>query len=150
MSGADVIQVIASVAELARISYSLYQFFRRVRRANATAKESCQKIKELHRVVHGVELALRRRKEQVSREKVAQGEDIVWGHIRSSTRRCHKILLKIRREFTAFDVETDPGIIESAIRQIRFDIRKDILIECYVELDTNLQALQINTQTLNM
>jgi hypothetical protein len=151
MSGVEIVQVISSVAELARISFQLFQFFQRLRNADATAKEACQKIKELHRVVDGVELALRRRQDQVSRESSASGEDLVWGHVRSSIRSCHKVLLKVRLVYTPFSVETEPGLFERAFNQIRFEvIRKEALLEHYSTLDTQLQALQVNTQTLNM
>lgn len=151
MSGAEVVQVIASASELARMSYQLFQFFQRLKKADKTAAESCRRIKELHRVVDGVELALHRREKQASKARSNAGEDKVWRHVQSSVRSCHKLLLRIRREYTPFNVEADPGIFERAIRQIRFEVvRKEALLDHYNGLDTQLQMLQVNTQTLNM
>jgi hypothetical protein len=151
MSGLEIVQVVSSVAELVRVSFLLFQFFQRLRNADRTAKESCQRIRELHRVIEGVELALRRRQAQVEKTHAQDGEEMVWGHLRSSTRGAVKILLKIRREYTPFEIETTPSVPERVIRQIRFEvIRKEALSEHYTTLDTQLQMLQVNSQTLNL
>jgi hypothetical protein len=150
MSGLEVVQVVASVSELVRLSYLFYQFLGRLSKADENAKESLKRIKQLHSVAYGVKLALERRQEQAAKGSVPKGEETIWQYLESSIVRCHKILIRIRRVFTPYSVETKPTFVEKALRQIRFEaIKKEELVEEYSALSTQLQALQLNTQTLN-
>ena len=150
MSGLEIVQVVASVSELVRLSYLFYQFLGRLSKANDNAKDSFARIKQLHGVAYGVELALKRRQEQAAESTVPRGEEIIWKSIQTSMKRCHDVLLRIRAIYTPFCVETQPSLVERALRQIRFEvIKKDDLNEQYSALSTQIQVLQLNTQTLN-
>jgi len=150
MSGLEVIQVIASISELARLSLRLYQFMDRLSKADANARETFRRIKHLHEVVNGVELALESRQEQVTTRGAARGEQVVWGHIQTSTSRCHKVLLQIRHVYTPYSFETQPSVFERAKRLVRLEvIKREELVDLYSALSTQIQALAVNTQTLN-
>ena len=150
MSGLEVVQVVASVSELVRLSYLFCQFLSRLKNADQNAKESLRRAKQLHEVAYGVKLALERRQEQATKGSIPRGEERIWRYINASITRCHGILLQIRSIYTPFCVETQPTFVERAIRQIRFEvIKKEDLNEQYSALSTQLQALQLNTQTLN-
>ena len=150
MSGLEVVQVVASVSELVRLSYLFYQFLGRLSKADQNAKESLRRIKQLHEVAYGVKLALERRQEQAAASSIPRGEEVIWKYVSASIGRCHDILLRIRSIYTPYSVETQPTFVEKALRQIRFEaIKKDELNEEYLALSTQLQALQLNTQTLN-
>lgn len=132
------------------MSLRIYQFIDRLSKADANARETHKRIKHLHEVVNGAELALQSRKEQVEEREVMLKEKAVWGYIETSSQRSHSILLRIRSVYTSYGVETQPGIFERAIRQVKLEfIKKEDLAELYSALSYQIQALTVNTQSLN-
>jgi hypothetical protein len=152
MSGAEIIQVVGSAVELVKFTGEIIEFFRKVHNAKQAASDTYLRIKQLHRVAADVELALRRREEQLGESrKLAQNERMIWKNTRVHLKRCHKILLLLRKELVGFDGETDPGWLKRVSLQLKLElVQKERLARLHTQLDTQFQALQLNTQALNV
>lgn len=154
MSGVEVVQVIAAVSELVRLSFLFCQFLKRLREANKNADKSLKRIKQLREIAYGVEIALECRKEQAGRGSVPRGEQKVWKYLWTSIKRCHETVLDIRKVYTNPNIENDPTLVNRAINRavsaIRLEVmQKNDLKEHYAALTIQLEAIQLNTQTLN-
>jgi hypothetical protein len=153
MSGAEIFQVVGAAFELVRFSSEVIEFFRKVHNAKQAASDTYLRIKQLHRVAADVELALRRRSNQpgVSQKRLAQNERMIWKNTRVHLKRCHQILSLLRRELVGFDGEVEPGWLKRVGLQLKLElVQKERLARLHSQLDTQFQALQLNTQALNV
>src|ERR1700712_1467504 len=150
MSGAEILQVIGASVELVKFSADVIEFFRKVKNAKEAARDTYMRIKQLHKVAQDVELALRRREDQLKESKrPAQGEEVIWKNTRVHLRRCHRILVELRRELVGFDGETDPSFWKRVGLQFKLEVvQKDKLARLHSQLDTQFQALQLNAQSI--
>jgi hypothetical protein len=146
-------QAVEDASKLVRDAADGLDFFKRVDNARKEGRETFQRVRQLHQIGQDVELSLRRREEQlqgVDRHEL-RGEDVLWKNTKAHLDRCHRILHLLRRELIGWDGENDPGFWRvTGLRLKLATIQKQTLARLHARLDTGFQALQLNTQAINV
>jgi ankyrin repeat protein len=152
--GKDILsQAVEGASQLVRDARGGLDFFQGVQNAKQDGRETFKRVKQLHKIGQDIEVALRRREHQlqgVDRHEL-RGEDVLWKNTKEHLERCHRILRLLRLELIGWDEENDPGVWKvTALRLKLATVQRQKLAKLHGRLDTGFQALQLNTQAINM
>jgi hypothetical protein len=146
-------QAVGEASQLVADAARGLDFFRRVENARREGRETFQRVRQLHQIGQDVELALRRREEQlqgVDRQEL-RGEDVLWKNTKAHLDRCRRILHLLRLELIGWDGENDPGFWRTTqLRLSLATVQRQKLRRLHARLGTGFQALQLNTQAINV
>jgi hypothetical protein len=146
-------QAVEDASQLVRDAADGLDFFKRVENARKEGRETFQRVRQLHQIGQDVELALQRRRDQlqgIDRHEL-RGEDILWKNTKAHLDRCHRILHLLRLELIGWDGENDPGFWRVTGLKLKLaTIQRQKLAKLHARLDTGFQALQLNTQAINV
>lgn len=144
------LQTITAALTVAKLAWHTCVFIKNVKDADGTAKKLYQKTRQLHRILHDVEAALRRRKDHRIWNPALPHENQIEWNINASLEASRRILLKIDKKLQVLNGGEQLSFTNRTVAQVRLTLKQAAITRHERDLDIQIQALQTSLGALQL